>query len=82
MPQLIMLALLGTGAYVGIRWIRKQARNMANDMAARQNSARGGGAGSGQKSGPVGTGEKARELGELEWDEAEGVYRPRRDGSV
>lgn len=59
MPQLIALALVGTAAYVGYKWLKKQNLRAAE---------------SGTRQRPTG---RARDLGELEWDEAQGVYRPR-----
>lgn len=61
MPQLIALAVVGTVAYVGYKWLKKQNQRMAESRA--QGQRRQGG--------------DLRDLGELEWDEAQGVYRPR-----
>ena len=60
MPQLIALAVVGTAAYVGYKWLKRQNQRMAERRAQAQR--RQGG--------------DLRDLGELEWDEAQGVYRP------
>ncbi|HUS97385.1 MAG TPA: hypothetical protein VMX97_11640 [Hyphomicrobiaceae bacterium] len=67
MPQIIALALVGAGVYAGYRWLRKQTQQVAADAALRREAAEQADAG-------------VRDGGELEWDAAEGVYRPRRDG--
>ena len=62
MPQLIALALVGTAAYVGYKWLKKHNQRMADSRTRAQH--RSGG--------------DPQDLGELEWDETQGVYRPRR----
>ena len=64
MPQLILLAAIGAGAYFGYKWLKKQMQETA--IAAAKEAAA-------QK--PVGPSERAREAGELVWDEKAGVYR-------
>ena len=59
MPQLIALALVGTAAYVGYKWLSKQYSQRDRDGVARARSRA-----------------EPQNLGELSWDEAEGVYRP------
>lgn len=61
MPQLIALALVGTAAYVGYKWLKKQSQRMEQS----RNRA------------PKTSSDRLRDLGELEWDEVQGVYRPR-----
>ena len=61
MPQLIALALVGTAAYVGYKWLLKQRKQAERESVARARSRA-----------------EPDNLGELRWDEAEGVYRPRR----
>ncbi|MGI9424642.1 MAG: hypothetical protein ACR2PA_15715 [Hyphomicrobiaceae bacterium] len=60
MPQLIALAVAGSVAYAGYRWIVKQNQRMAQAAKAQRSA-------------------EPRDLGELHWDEAAGVYRPRQD---
>ena len=62
MPQLIALAIAGTAAYIGYKWIASQNRRAAQAQKARWRQAA-----------------EPRDLGELRWDEAAGVYRPRQD---
>ena len=61
MPQLIVLVVAGTAAYVGYKWLKKHNQRMTQSRAPAQQASR---------SGP-------RDLGKLEWDEANSVYRPR-----
>ena len=62
MPQLIALALAGTAAYVGYKWLKKRNQRMEQSRSRTRQTG----------------GDGLRNLGELEWDEAQGVYRPRR----
>ena len=67
MPQLLLIAAAGIGAYAGYRWLRARARAAALNEAAARKPAR-----------PAATrSDKAREAGELVRDEKTGVYRPR-----
>ncbi len=61
MPQLIALAVAGTIAYAGYKWIVKQKQRTAQKVRVQTQQAN-----------------QPRDLGELYWDEAAGVYRPRR----
>jgi predicted negative regulator of RcsB-dependent stress response len=65
-PQLILVAAIGAGAYFGYRWLKKQMRETAiaaaEEVAKKKQSTRSDG---------------ARESGNLVWDEQAGVYRPR-----
>lgn len=64
MPQLFALALLGAGAVAGYRWFARQidnARSAAEHAEAELRRAAG----------------EPKNLGVLEWDAANGVYRPR-----
>ncbi len=66
MPQLLLIAAAGIGAYAGYRWLRGKVRDEAlkqGRKTARQ-AARSGS-------------DTAREAGDLVWDEKAGVYRPR-----
>ena len=62
MPQLVVLLAVGAGAYLGYRWLRRRAQD-AEIAAAREAEA----------AKPVA--ERAREVGDLVWDEDAGVYR-------
>ncbi|MFY0612298.1 MAG: hypothetical protein JXQ99_12270 [Hyphomicrobiaceae bacterium] len=64
MPQLVVLVAVGAGAYFGYRWLKKQMRETA--IAAAKEAA---------ANKPVGPSERAREAGNLIWDEEAGVYR-------
>lgn len=64
MPQLLLIAAAGIGAYAGYRWLRGKVREGAlkeGREAARQAT----------------RSDAAREAGDLVWDEKAGVYRPR-----
>ena len=60
MPQLVLLVAVGVGAYCGYRWLKRQVSDAS--IAA-------------SKEAPVPPSERAREAGELVWDEKAGVYR-------
>ncbi len=68
MPQVFALALIGAGAIAGYRWLARQldAITRAAD-AAEAELRRAAEHGSGQP----------KDLGQLEWDAINGVYRPR-----
>ena len=70
MPQLFALALIGAGAVAGFKWFTRQL-DAARDAAARAEAELGRAArtASGQP----------KDLGQLEWDAVNGVYRPRTD---
>ncbi len=40
MPQLLVLATIGVGAYFGVRWVRKKARQITREMEAARRAAR------------------------------------------
>jgi len=69
-PNLIILATLGAGAYFAYRWIKKQIREAAIEAARDAQKSQ-------QSDGGWGTpkAERARDAGELVWDEKAGVYR-------
>ena len=67
MPQLILLVAIGAGAYFGYRWLKRQISDAA--VAAAKEAAKK----------PVSPSERAREAGELIWDEKAGVYRTKDD---
>ena len=64
MPQLLLLAAVGIGAYAGYRWLRAKVRNdaSAQGRAAEKRATRS---------------DAARQAGDLVRDEKTGVYRPR-----
>ena len=69
MPQLLLLMAVGAGLYTGYKWIsREVARATA---AADQASA------ALRRSAEAARGRSPKDLGELEWDEKAGLYRPK-----
>lgn len=69
MPQVVALALLGAGLYAGYRWVTRATRELASSMQRAEEELR-------QQAAAAGRIEK--NLGELEYDPAAGVYRPAR----
>ncbi len=72
MPPLIFLAVVGAGCYAGYRLFSKliaqaQTPNRSETDRIRREARAAAGA--------------TRDLGELEWDETAGVYKPRRNAS-
>jgi type II secretory pathway component PulJ len=68
-PQLIILALFGAGAYAGYRLLHR-AREAAAELRRRQEEMA-------RASAPLPV---ERDLGSLEYDAQSGVYRPARRG--
>lgn len=68
MPQLIILGLVGAGALLGLRWLSRQTRVMAE--AAERAAAK---AAASRRAD-----DEPRDLGALERDPATGEYRPKR----
>lgn len=67
MPQLIALVLAGAGLYAGYRWISREIGRALSAAREGQEELRN----------PVLNVRPApKDLGNLEWDEAAGVYRP------
>ncbi len=61
MPQLILIAAVGAGAYAGYRWLKKIASEMrAATVESRDRT----------------TAAQAKDLGSLEYDPKSGVYKP------
>jgi hypothetical protein len=61
MPQLILIAAVGAGAYAGYRWLKKASEELrAATVEARDRR----------------TAVQAKDLGALELDPKSGVYRP------
>lgn len=69
MPQLVIAAVLGAGLYAGYRFISRTARKMADDARRAQEDLMR------QASGAV-----EKNLGNLEYDAASGVYKPTKAG--
>nr|PZN87112.1 MAG: hypothetical protein DIU57_03195 [Pseudomonadota bacterium] len=67
MPQLIALVLAGVGLYAGYRWISREIARALADAREEQEELRNQ-ALNGRR--------MPKDLGNLEWDEAAGVYRP------
>jgi len=65
MPQLMIAAVLGAGVYAGARLVVRAARKLADDARRAQEDLMR------QASGAV-----EKNLGNLEYDPATGVYRP------
>jgi hypothetical protein len=68
-PHVIVLALLGAGAYIGYRWIMRTSREIAAEVQRAQEELRGDASPHGE-----------RDLGRLEYDPQSKVYRPVKRG--
>ena len=66
MPQLVALALVGAGLYAGYRWFARTAEITAEIQRAEDELQR-------RTAGVL-----PKDMGELEFDPAAGVYRPKR----
>ena len=77
MPQLLILAAIGAGAYFGSRWIRKKAAQFTRDLEQAKHAARKRQAGKqGQHSShPPGN----QDIADLVKDPKTGVYRVKKD---
>jgi hypothetical protein len=67
MPQLVLLAAIGAGAYAGYRWLRRTAEQIHADMKAAEVEVK-------ERTGAA----RAKDLGALEFDPASGQYKPAR----
>jgi hypothetical protein len=67
---MLMLALLGAGAYAGYRLLLRASREVSAELRRRQEAAA-------RACAPVPV---ERDLGSLEYDAQSGVYRPARRG--
>lgn len=67
MPQVFALALLGAGLYAGYRWITRAARAITAEVQGTEEELR-----------RRASGVLEKDMGELEYDPACGVYRPKR----
>lgn len=66
MPQLLFLAIIGGAGLAGYKLLSTLVRQAAHEPKR-------------EKAPPGGTSPNLRDLGDLEWDESQGVYRPHRD---
>ena len=71
MPQVFALALIGAGALAGYRWIARQLDAMTRAANEAEGELR--------RAAENATGQP-KDLGQLEWDAVNGVYRPRVNG--
>lgn len=69
MPQLVGLVVIGAGLYAAYRAIGRFAGRVSSEMARAEEELR-------RRTADVRVGEK--DLGALEWDDAQKVYRPKR----
>lgn len=67
MPQVLALAVVGAGLYAGLRWVSRQVERMHAEARRAEEEIRRRAA----------TAREPRDLGPLEYDEVNGVYRPR-----
>ena len=68
MPQLVVLALLGAGAVAGYRWFSR-ALNAVNDAAVQAEAE--------MQRAAAQASNQPKDLGKLELDPVNGVYRPK-----
>jgi hypothetical protein len=64
MPQIVFLAMIGAGLYIGYRWVARVAKEAAAELERAQAELRRR------------AGAREKDLGQLVWDPASGVYRP------
>ena len=67
MPHLIVVALIGTGFYAAYRWIKQASDAITTELRQAEDEHRSRAAGE-------------KNLGNLEYDAATGVYRPQKQG--
>jgi hypothetical protein len=67
MPQVVALAVVGAGLYAGYRWASRQFDRMKTEARRAEEELRRRAAAAAEP----------KNLGELEFDEITGVYRPR-----
>ncbi len=73
MPPLVLLAIVGAGCYAGYKFFSKlveQAQTPSRSDKVRSDAERARQEARAAKA-------RTRDLGELEWDEKAGVYKPR-----
>ena len=71
MPHVVALMLAGAGLYAGYRWLARQAGLVAEDLKQAEAALKRRAAQGEERARDV-----AKDLGQLEWDETAGVYRP------
>jgi hypothetical protein len=71
MPQLVGLVVVGAGLYAAYKALGRMAQRVAVDVKRAEDELRRRAAGAGVLE---------KDLGALEWDEAQQVYRPKRIG--
>jgi hypothetical protein len=71
MPQLVGLVVVGAGLYAAYKALGRMAQRVAVDVKRAEDELRRRAAGAGALE---------KDLGALEWDEAQQVYRPKRIG--
>lgn len=64
-PQLLLLAAVGVGLYAGVRWLKRSAEAIAEDLQRQHAEAR-------ERTRAT----DAKDLGVLEFDPKSGTYRP------
>jgi len=69
MPQLMIAAVLGAGLYAGARFLARAAQKMADEARRAQDDLM-----------RQATGAVEKNLGNLEYDPATGVYKPAKQG--
>jgi hypothetical protein len=70
MPHLIMVALIGTGLYAAYRWIKQASDAITTELSQAED----------ERSSRAAAGRIEKNLGNLEYDAATGVYRPQKQG--
>ncbi len=78
MPPLVFAVVIGAGCYAGFRLFAKLIEQAQMPTRSERERVRREAQVRNQARASDGT---TRDLGELEWDEASGVYRPRRDSA-
>ena len=68
MPQLVVLALVGAGLYVGYHWLSRSVREIKAGVRRAEDELRVRAA----------RGALEKDMGRLEYDPASGAYRPTR----
>ena len=68
MPHLFALALVGAGLYAGYRWFARATKEITAEIKSAEDELQRRAAGTAL----------VKNMGELEYDPASGVYRPKR----
>jgi hypothetical protein len=80
MPQVILLALAGVGAWLGYRWFQKEAQKVRENLAAAEDELRRREAAARERS-VKDAGFDRDKIPKLELDPKTGVYRPKDSGN-